>query len=134
MKNGRKQPDSSPRSFRFLVVDDSEFARRNMEKMLVAMGGQAAGFASNGREAIHQYKKLQPDIVLMDITMPEMEGIEAVEGILAEDNLAKIVMVSSMSYQDMVKRALASGAKHFLAKPFKREQVASVVEFVLGEN
>ena len=124
----------SPRNFRFLVVDDSEFARRNMEKMLVAIGGEAAGFAENGREAIRQYKKLQPDIVLMDITMPEMEGIEAVEEILAADELAKIVMVSSMSYQDMVKRALACGAKHFLAKPVKRDQVASVVDFVLGEN
>lgn len=124
----------SGRSFSFLVVDDSAFARRNMEKMLVAIGGQAAGFAANGREAIKQYKKLHPDIVLMDITMPEMEGIEAVKGILAEDQLAKIVMVSSMSYQDMVKRALASGAKHFLPKPVKREQVASIVEFVLGEN
>ena len=135
MKDGGRRPMAkSPRSFSFLVVDDSAFARRNMEKMLVGIGGQAAGFAANGREAINQYKKLQPDIVLMDITMPEMEGIEAVEGILAEDELAKIVMVSSVSYQDMVKRALASGAKHFLAKPVKREQVASIVEFVLGES
>ena len=122
------------RSFRFLVADDSEFARRNMEKMLCALGGEVAGFACNGREAIEQYRKHRPDLVLMDITMPEMEGIEAVEGILAEDQDAKIVMVSSVGYQEMIKRALASGAKHFLPKPVKQQQVASVLDFVLEEN
>jgi two-component system chemotaxis response regulator CheY len=70
----------------------------------------------------------------MDITMPEMEGIEAVRGILAEDSAAKVVMVSSIGYQEMIKRALASGARHFLIKPVKPEQAASVVNFVLGEN
>ena len=66
-------------SFRFLVVDDSEFARRNMKKILTSVGGKSAGFAANGKEAIEQYLKLRPDLVFMDITMPEMEGIEAVE-------------------------------------------------------
>ena len=131
---GGRLVDKDSKSFSFLVVDDSEFARRNMEKMLVAIGGEAAGFAANGREAINEYRRLRPDIVLMDITMPEMEGIEAVEGILTQDQRVKIIMVSSMSYEEMVKRALASGAKHFLAKPVKREQVASIVAFVMGEN
>ena len=120
--------------FRFLVVDDSEFARRNIQKMLVAAGGELAGFATNGREAIEQYMELKPDIVLMDITMPEMEGIEAVQGIMEKDNTAKIVMVSSNGYQDMIKKALQSGAKHFLTKPVKPDQVAMVVDFVLGEG
>ena len=66
--------------------------------------------------------------------MPEMEGIEAVEGIVAQDRAARIIMVSSMGYQEMIKRALASGAKHFLTKPVQSQQVASVVEFVLGER
>ena len=61
-------------NFRFLVVDDSEFARRNMKKILTAVGGEAAGFATNGREAIDQYMKLRPDVVFMDITMPEIGG------------------------------------------------------------
>ena len=118
MKNESMPLAAKPeRSFRFLVVDDSEFARQNMEKMLVAIGGQAAGFAANGREAIDQYLRLRPDLVMMDITMPEMEGIEAVESILAEDRSARIVMVSSIGYQDLIKRALALGAKHFLTKP-----------------
>ena len=121
-------------SFSFMVVDDSEFACRNMEKMLVAIGGTPVGFAANGKEAVERYPKLNPDLVLMDITMPEMEGIEAVQGILAQDSTAKVVMVSSMGYQEMIKKALASGAKHFLIKPVKPEQAASVVNFVLKEN
>jgi two-component system chemotaxis response regulator CheY len=125
---------ASKLSFSFMVVDDSEFACRNMEKMMVAIGGKLAGFAYNGREAIERYPELRPDLVLMDITMPEMEGIEAVRGILAEDSTAKVVMVSSAGYQEMIKRALATGAKHFLVKPVKPEQAASVVHFVLGEG
>ncbi len=131
----RKTGDTTNKlSFSFMVVDDSEFACRNMEKMMVAIGGKLAGFAYNGREAIERYPELRPDLVLMDITMPEMEGIEAVRGILSEDSAAKVVMVSSIGYQEMIKRALASGAKHFLVKPVKREQAASVVNFVLGES
>ena len=121
-------------SFRFLVVDDSEFARRNMKRILVAVGGEEAGSAANGREAIEQYMKLKPDLVFMDITMPEMEGVEAVQGILHRDATAKIVMVSSNGYQEMIKAALESGAKHFLTKPVEPRQVASVVSFVLGEG
>ena len=121
-------------SFSFMVVDDSEFACRNMEKMMVAIGGTLVGFANNGREAVERYPKLHPDLVLMDITMPEMEGIEAVQGILAQDSSAKVVMVSSMGFQDMIKKALASGAKHFLIKPVKPEKAASVVKFVLKES
>jgi two-component system chemotaxis response regulator CheY len=121
-------------SFRFLVVDDSEFARRNMKRILTSVGGEEAGFAANGREAIEQYMKLKPDLVFMDITMPEMEGVEAVQGIMDRDSSAKIVMVSSNGYQEMIKAALESGAKHFLTKPVEPRQVASVVSFVLGEG
>lgn len=121
-------------SFRFLVVDDSAFARRNMHKILTAVGGESAGSAANGREAIEQYVKLKPDLVFMDITMPEMEGVEAVQEIIGHDAAAKIVMVSSNGYQEMIKKALDSGAKHFLTKPVEPKQVASVVDFVLEEG
>jgi len=115
-------------------VDDSEFARRNMKKILTAVGGEAAGFAANGREAIEQYMKLRPDLVFMDITMPEMEGVEAVQKIISRDASAKIVMVSSNGFQEMIKAALESGAKHFLTKPVEPGQLATVVSFVLGDN
>jgi two-component system chemotaxis response regulator CheY len=104
-----------------------------MDKILTSVGGESAGFAANGREAIEQYLKLKPDIVFMDITMPEMEGVEAVQGILGHDATAKIVMVSSNGFQEMIKRALDSGAKHFLTKPVEPKQVASVVNFVLED-
>ncbi len=133
MKN-KERDKNVVSNFSFMVVDDSQFACRNMEKMMVAIGGTLVGFANNGREAVERYPKLHPDLVLMDITMPEMEGIEAVEGILAQDSSAKVVMVSSMGYQGMIKKALASGAKHFLIKPVKPEQAASVVKFVLKES
>lgn len=129
-----KETTTGTPSFRFLVVDDSEFARRNMKRILTSVGGEAAGFAANGREAIEQYMKLKPDLVFMDITMPEMEGVEAVQGIMDRDSSAKIVMVSSNGYQEMIKAALESGAKHFLTKPVEPKQVASVVSFVLGEG
>lgn len=129
-----KKSGSAKSSFRYLVVDDSEFARRNMTKILTSVGGEAAGFAVNGREAIEQYMKLKPDLVFMDITMPEMEGVEAVQEIMDRDAAAKIVMVSSNGYQEMIKAALESGAKHFLTKPVEPKQVASVVSFVLGEG
>ena len=127
-------PKAAKHDFTFLVADDSEFARRNLEKMLNSLGGETAGFAKNGKEAIEQYFKLRPDLVLMDIKMPEMEGIEALEDIMAKDKSAKIVMVSSVGYQEMIKRALDSGAKHFIPKPVKPQQVASVLDFVLGES
>ena len=130
----KEEKTPSEHRFSFMVVDDSEFACRNMEKMMIAIGGRPVGFAANGREAVERYPKLRPDLVLMDITMPEMAGIEAVEGILAQDSSAKVVMVSSMGYQDMIKKALASGAKHFLVKPVKLEQAASVVNFILKES
>ncbi len=129
-----KDSESAKSSFRYLVVDDSEFARRNMTKILASVGGEAAGFAVNGREAIDQYMKLKPDLVFMDITMPEMEGVEAVQGIMDRDATARIVMVSSNGYQEMIKAALDSGAKHFLTKPVEPKQVASVVSFVLGDG
>jgi two-component system chemotaxis response regulator CheY len=133
MERMKGETQASP-SFRFLVVDDSEFARRNMKKILTSVGGEGAGFAANGREAIERYMKLKPDLVFMDITMPEMEGVEAVQGIIHRDASAKIVMVSSNGYQEMIKAALESGAKHFLTKPVEPRQVASVVSFVLGEG
>lgn len=128
-----KEQASRRASFRFLVVDDSEFARRNLNKILASFGGEAAGFAANGREAIEQYVRLKPDVVFMDITMPEMEGVEAVQKIMTRDSQAKIVMVSSNGYQEIIKAAIASGAKHFLTKPVRPQQVASVVSFVLGD-
>ena len=106
---------------RYLVVDDSVFARKNIMKLIESFGGQLAGEAGDGCTAITEYERTKPDIVLMDITMPQMEGIEAVERIMRQHPEARIIMVSSVGYQENVVSALQKGARHFIQKPVKPE-------------
>jgi two-component system chemotaxis response regulator CheY len=108
---------------RVLIADDAMFIRRSISKILSSVGYEIVGEAENGKEAIDKYLELSPTIVTMDITMPVMEGIEAVEKIIEKDNTAKIVMVSAMGYQNMVKEAILKGAKNFVVKPIKPDNV-----------
>ena len=119
---------------RFLVVDDSVFARKNIAKMVEQFGGQIAGEAGDGLTAITEYDRVKPDMVLMDITMPQMEGIEAAERIVRQHPDARIVMVSSVGYQENVVAALQKGARHFVQKPVKPEVLYEVIKYVLGED
>jgi len=119
---------------RFLVVDDSVFARKNIAKMVEQFGGQIAGEAGDGLTAITEYDRLTPDMVLMDITMPQMEGIEAAERIVRAHPEARIVMVSSVGYQENVVAALQKGAKHFVQKPVKPEVLYEVIKYVMGDE
>ncbi len=116
---------------RFMIVDDSLFQRKNLGKMVSRMGGEVIAEASNGKEAVDLYHRLGPDVVLMDLVMPEMEGIEAVEKIMEIDTEAKIVVISSIGYDEVVNRALSLGAKHFLTKPVDINQAANVITSVL---
>ena len=128
----RRSQDGKP--VRYLVVDDSVFARKNISKLVQQFGGEVAGEANNGVEAIAEYDRTQPDLVLMDITMPQMEGIEAAERIVRQHPAARIVMVSSVGYQENVVAALQKGAKHFVQKPVKPEVLYEVVKYVLGPD
>lgn len=119
---------------RYLIVDDSVFARKNLMKMIELFGGLVAGEAGDGLTAIAEYNRTLPDLVLMDITMPRMEGIEAVERIVRQHPDARIVMVSSVGYQDNILAALQKGAKHFVQKPVKPDVLYEVVRYVLGEE
>jgi two-component system, chemotaxis family, chemotaxis protein CheY len=119
---------------RYLVVDDSVFARKNLTRMIESFGGQLAGEAGDGCTAITEYDRTSPDIVLMDITMPQMEGIEAAERIVRNHPEARIVMVSSVGYQENIVTALQKGARHFVQKPVKPEVLYEVVKYVLGED
>ena len=119
---------------RYLVVDDSVFARKNIMKLLESFGGQLAGEAGDGCTAITEYERTKPDIVLMDITMPQMEGIEAVERIMRQHPEARIIMVSSVGYQENVVSALQKGARHFIQKPVKPEVLYEVIRYVLGDE
>src|SRR5438270_3581430 len=119
---------------RYLIVDDSVFARKNITKLIESFGGQLAGEAGDGCTAITEYERTKPDIVLMDITMPQMEGIEAVERIMRQHPEARIIMVSSVGYQENVVSALQKGARHFIQKPVKPEVLYEVIRYVLGEE
>ena len=102
--------------------------------MIESFGGQVAGEAGDGCTAITEYDRTSPDIVLMDITMPQMEGIEAAERIVRSHPNARIVMVSSVGYQDNIVAALQRGARHFVQKPVKPEVLYEVIKYVLGED
>lgn len=112
---------------RVMIVDDAAFMRMSIRSMLERNGYEVVGEAENGIEAIIKYMDLKPDIVTMDITMPEMTGIEALQGILKEDSKAKIIMMTAMGQESMVKQAVISGAKGFIIKPFKESHVVQTL-------
>ena len=119
---------------RYLVVDDSVFARKNLAKMIESFGGELAGEAGDGCTAIAEFERTKPDIVLMDITMPQMEGIEAADRIVRQHPEARIIMVSSVGYQENIVAALQKGARHFVQKPVKPEVLYEVVRYVMGDQ
>src|SRR5258708_11375848 len=121
-------------SIHYLIVDDSVFARKNLGRIIESFGGQVAGEAGDGLTAITEYERIKPDIVLMDITMPQMEGIEAAEQIVQPNPHARIVMVSPVGYQENIVAALQRGARHFVQKPVKPEVLYEVIKYVLGED
>jgi len=106
-----------------LVVDDAAFMRMMLSKILTENGYTVVGEAANGAEAVEKYEKLQPDIVTMDITMPGVTGVEAVQRIVKKDPEARIIMVSAMGQQSMVVEAIRAGAKDFIVKPFNAERI-----------
>jgi two-component system chemotaxis response regulator CheY len=114
-----------------LIVDDAAFMRMMIKDILSKNGYQVVGEAENGIKAVEKYAELKPDLVIMDITMPEMDGIEAVKRIRAADPGATIVMCSAMGQQAMVIEAIQAGAKDFIVKPFQPERVLEAVNKVL---
>ncbi|WP_064093588.1 response regulator [Rossellomorea aquimaris] len=115
-----------------LVVDDAKFMRMTLGNMLTSSGHEVIGEAENGRVAIEKYRELQPDLVTMDITMPEVNGLEAVKSILVEHPHAKIIMCSAMGQQKVVVEAIEAGAKDFIVKPFDEVRVEESIKRVLG--
>ena len=128
----KRSKDGQP--VRYLIVDDSVFARKNLARMIETFGGQVAAEAGDGLTAISEFDRTHPDIVLMDITMPQMEGIEAVERIVRQHAEARIVMVSSVGYQENILAALQKGAKHFVQKPVKPEVLYEILRYVLSDD
>ena len=112
---------------RVLIVDDAAFMRMSIRKMLEENGFEIVGEAENGLMAIEKYQELQPEVVTMDITMPEMDGLEALKKIKKIDPAASIVMVSALGQEARMKEAIIYGAKGFIVKPFKEEIIVSAL-------
>ena len=110
-----------------LIVDDAAFMRMMIKDILEKNDFEIVGEANNGLVAVDMYKKEKPDVVTMDITMPDMDGIAAVKKIIELNSAAKIIMVSAMGQKPMIKEALEAGAKDFIVKPFDREKIISVL-------
>ncbi|SHF36720.1 response regulator [Desulforamulus putei] len=121
-------------SKRILIVDDAAFMRMMIKNILTKNGYEVVGEAENGAVALQLYKELKPDLVTMDITMPEMDGIQGVKAIRAVDPNANIIMCSAMGQQSMVMEAIQAGAKDFIVKPFQQDRILQAVERVLSRG
>ncbi len=113
---------------RVLIVDDGAFMRTLIKNMLSKNGYEIVGEAEDGVQGVEKYEQLKPDLVTMDITMPNMNGIDALKAIMAKDPEATVVMVSAMGQEVYVKEAIRSGAKSFVVKPFDETTLMSVIE------
>ena len=115
-----------------LICDDAAFMRMMIKDILTKNGYNVVGEAENGAKAVEKYQELKPDLVLMDITMPEMDGIQALKAIKAADPSATVIMCSAMGQQAMVIESIQSGAKDFIVKPFQQDRVLEAVRKVVG--
>lgn len=116
---------------KILIVDDSRTSRKMLKEVLVDAGHEVVGEASNGEEGIIMYRKLQPDAVTMDITMPVMNGLEALTCIKKDDEKAKVIMVTAAGQKEKMVQAIKEGADDFIAKPFEPDQVLDAIRHVL---
>lgn len=116
---------------KIMIVDDAAFMRSMLKDMLKSGGFEIIAEATNGEEAVHMFKKVRPDLVTMDITMPEMDGIAALTEIKKIDPQAKVIMCSAMGQQKMVIDAIQAGAKDFVVKPFNKDRVLEAINKVL---
>ena len=117
---------------RVLICDDAIFMRTMIADILTGAGYEIAGEAESGLQAVERFKALSPDLVTMDIVMPDMGGIDAVKAIIEVNPAAKILMCSAMGQQQLVVEAIQAGAKDFVVKPFQPARVLEAVERVLG--
>lgn len=117
---------------RILICDDAIFMRTMIADILSGAGYEVVGEAESGLQAVERYKTIHPDLVTMDIVMPDMGGIDAVKAIIAIDPAARILMCSAMGQQSLVVEAIQAGAKDFVVKPFQPARVLEAVQRVLG--
>jgi len=121
-------------SKRVLIVDDAAFMRMMIKNVLTQNGYEVTGEASNGQEALVLYEKVKPDLVTLDITMPEMDGIQTLKELLKMDPSANVIMVTAMGQQQLVIEAIQVGAKDFVVKPFQPDRLIEAVRKALGDE
>lgn len=119
---------------RILIVDDAAFMRAMLKDIFVNMNYEVVAEGKNGLEAVHLYKRYKPDLVTLDITMPEMDGIDALKEIIRFDRHAKVIMCSAMGQQKLVVDSIQAGAKDFLVKPFNKDRIATAIESVISSK
>ena len=117
---------------KFLIVDDSPIERFTLRTCLNKLGHEVIGEARDGQEALDYYKKLVPDVVILDIILPKENGIQVLEQLINIDKNAKIIMCTSTATQDAVLMAVKLGAKNFLAKPVDMKSLTAILEKILG--
>jgi len=117
---------------RVLIVDDTAFMRKLLRNILFSGGFDIVGEAENGKQAVEMYKQLKPDLVMLDIVMPEMNGIEALKAIKQIDPNAKVIMCTAVGQEKIVKAAIKLGAKGYIVKPFQAQKVIEEAKKVLG--
>jgi two-component system chemotaxis response regulator CheY len=118
---------------RILIADDLSFIRMLQKEVLSEGGYQVVGEAANGREAVEKYRELAPDAVILDITMPGMNGLQALQEILAVNPEARVLICSAVGQQSVILEAIKAGARDFIVKPFKPERLAGALGRVLGD-
>jgi len=121
-------------SKKILIVDDAAFMRMMIKNIVAKNGYEVVGEAENGKQAVEMYANSSPDVVTMDITMPEMDGIDGVKAIRSIDPNAVIIMCSAMGQQSMVMDAIQAGAKDFIVKPFQQDRLLQALERVLSRG
>ncbi len=117
---------------RVLIVDDAQFMRNILKKIFESSGNEVVGEADTADNGVQSYKKLKPDIVTMDICMPNKSGIEAIKDIIQFDDAANILVCSALGQELLVMEAIQAGAKDFIVKPFKKEKVIETIEKITG--
>lgn len=115
-----------------LIADDAEFMRNNLRQIIEDLGWSVTGEAADGHEAIALYRESGPDLVLLDITMPNLDGTEALKAILAEDPQAQVVMITAPGQKGQVLEAIKAGARDFIIKPFDHDRVAETLSGILS--
>ncbi len=121
--------DGSP--YTFLIVDDSRFARSSLVKLVQDIGGEVVGEAASGAEALDLHEQLHPDIVTLDLSLPDVDGIILVRKMMSTDPNTLIILSSGISYEEVIEEALRAGGEHFISKPLNVETAKQIIEWVM---